>query len=86
MSEDQEGNSISHSERVTVVGVRHACPRCGSRDVARILWGLPAYSAEMKRELDAGELTLGGCVISESNPLFACNACRGRFGSIKRLD
>jgi predicted RNA-binding Zn-ribbon protein involved in translation (DUF1610 family) len=86
MSEDQEGNSISQNERVTVVGVRHACPNCGSRDVARILWGLPAYSREMKRELDAGELSLGGCLVSDGIPLYACNACGRRFGSIKRLD
>lgn len=86
MSEDREDNSVSQNKRVTLVGVRHNCPQCQSRDVARILRGLPAYSREMQRELDAGELTLGGCLISEGSPLCACNACGRRFGPIRRLN
>ncbi len=65
------------------------CPRCGSRDTARILYGYPAFSDELQEKLDAGEITLGGCCIRMINvngklvqwqPSRHCNHCRKDFG------
>ena len=38
-----------------------ARPKCGSEKVASILYGLPMLDEELKRRLNAGEVTLGGC-------------------------
>lgn len=57
------------------------CPRCGSRDNATILYGLPAYSAEMQQKLDQRRLVLGGCVIVPgADPRWCCNQCGVLFG------
>ena len=45
-----------------------ACPNCGSKEVARILYGLPDFSKELEGKLDSGEVVLGGCVIFDDNP------------------
>ena len=36
------------------------CPRCGSTDTARYIYGYPAFSEEMQKRLDEGKLVLGG--------------------------
>jgi len=51
------------------------CPACGSRSVARILYGLPGFDDEMQGELDSGRLALGGCCITGYDPNRHCNAC-----------
>jgi hypothetical protein len=52
-----------------------ACPACGSTRVARILYGLPAYDDELRRELDEGRVVLGGCCIDEDMPTRECLEC-----------
>lgn len=37
------------------------CPRCGSKSIAKILYGEPRYSEELKKKLATGKITLGGC-------------------------
>jgi len=32
----------------------HVCPACGSERVAEILWGMPAFSERLQKDLDAG--------------------------------
>jgi len=55
---------------------RHAiCRRCGSRDVAWILRGYPAMDDELKADLRAHRVTLGGCVVREGQPDHRCNTC-----------
>ena len=65
------------------------CPRCGSKDTARILYGMPAFSDELQEKMDAGKLVLGGCCITEINvngrdvqwqPSRHCNHCKKDFG------
>ncbi len=60
---------------------RPVCPKCGSNHVARILYGLPADSDELKRELDAKRSVLGGCVVTDDDPEWHCNECRREWGS-----
>ena len=58
---------------------RLACPRCGSHAIARILYGMPADSEELERDLDAGRIVLGGCMVWDGRPDHACTACDLRF-------
>ena len=56
------------------------CPECGSAKVASILFGLPMFDEELKRQLNAGEITLGGCCTTGDDPLWHCNGCHHRWG------
>lgn len=51
------------------------CPNCGSSRIADILYGLPYYSEELERDIEAGRIVLGGCLISENNPSWICADC-----------
>ena len=65
--------------RITTVGRRSRCPWCGSRDVARIRYGYPIMDEEIDAELKAGELALGGCVVTPSQADRSCRTCGRRF-------
>lgn len=67
------------NERITRTGTLHPCPACGSRDVAAIQYGLPMFSQDLERDLEAGERALGGCVVWSEMPDCRCNACRAEF-------
>jgi len=65
------------------------CPRCGSRDTAKILYGMPAYG-EIKDEIESGKIVLGGCCIFtvptergdvQYQPEWVCNQCGKKFGA-----
>ena len=57
------------------------CPRCGSKNTARILYGMPAYSEEMERKLNDGKLYLGGCLVTDHDPARHCNECYRNFAT-----
>ena len=66
------------------------CPFCGNSNTAKIIYGYPAYDAEMKQNLDSGKWVLGGCCIDATEingetvslqPSRRCNACKKDFGS-----
>jgi hypothetical protein len=66
---------------------RPTCPSCGSEEVAWIFYGLPAGSLEQLRpDLDAGRLILGGCCCSSDDPQWRCLACRHAWGRQEFLD
>lgn len=61
------------------------CPRCGSTDTARYIYGYPAFSEKMQKKLDEGKWVLGGCCISsvdvngvpvQTMPARHCNKCK----------
>jgi transposase-like protein len=56
------------------------CPRCGSERIARILYGMPAFPEELRRELEAGRAVLGGCVVTGNDPRWQCTSCRYEMG------
>jgi hypothetical protein len=56
------------------------CPACGSAEVAGIGYGLPRYTAELRADLDAGRVVLGGCDISGDDPVWVCRACQHSWG------
>lgn len=51
------------------------CPACGGSPVARILYGMPIFSEELKTALDEGTVVLGSCVISGDDPKWQCTQC-----------
>ncbi len=57
------------------------CPRCGSRNIARIFRGMPSFTVELQRELDEGKVVLGGCEVEGIYPLsrYQCNDCEEEF-------
>jgi hypothetical protein len=56
------------------------CPKCGSKKVARILYGFPVLSEELERKLDAGKIVLGGCTLFGDDPTWQCVDCEHRWG------
>ena len=60
------------------------CPECGQDDVAEILWGLPAFSEKLSRDIDQGKIVLGGCCVSEDSPRWKCNSCSHEWGNRKQ--
>ncbi len=60
--------------------MKRKCPRCGSKDVAEILRGMPVYSEELKQAIADHKIILGGCSVTGSDPSAHCNACGKDFG------
>ncbi|HRH43771.1 MAG TPA: hypothetical protein PKY82_19220 [Pyrinomonadaceae bacterium] len=55
------------------------CPKCQSTNIAEIRYGLPNFSDELNRLIEAGKVRLGGCEISFDNPAYFCNECQKEF-------
>ena len=51
---------------------RVKCPKCGSTRIANILYGLPAYSIELMDNIHAGKVALGGCCVTDDDPVWEC--------------
>ena len=62
------------------------CPACGSKRVANILFGMPAFSKELEDVLDAGRIVLGGCCISDDDPTWQCADCDTEIFKEKQSD
>jgi len=58
-----------------------ACPSCGSKRVARILYGLPDDTPELLSEIKVGKATLGGCCIDDNDPKWKCHDCLLKWGT-----
>ena len=67
------------------------CPRCGSRDTARILYGMPLMDEVLQEKLNSGSIVLGGCFLktvrmndgftADASPKRFCNHCKKTFGT-----
>lgn len=57
---------------------KRVCPTCGSRDVIPIMYGLPTDEALQRAR--RGELTLGGCIVDNQNPVWHCRKCGAAWG------
>jgi hypothetical protein len=51
------------------------CPACRSRRIARISYGLVEHTEELRQDLQAGRVILGGCFITDKSPIWHCNEC-----------
>jgi len=55
------------------------CPVCGSKRIASVLYGYPVFSEELEKKLEAGSVTLGGCIITGDDPVWECVDCHIQF-------
>jgi primosomal protein N' len=53
-----------------------SCPACGSKRIASIMYGYPLFSEELEQKLEAGEIALGGCCISDDDPVWEFADCK----------
>jgi len=60
------------------------CPRCGSKDSAKIVYGMPSY--ELFQEAEAGKIKIGGCCITEDAPEFYCKICDYEWNREQAID
>jgi len=60
----------------------HTCPRCASRKVAQIAYGLSYGDPTLQDDVAAGRQVLGGCLVSDSDPEFFCHACGHTWGTV----
>jgi len=56
------------------------CPECNKTWIAEILWGYPADMKSLKESLEKKEIVLGGCLVTNHDPRWACNECNHRWG------
>lgn len=55
------------------------CPVCGSKKIARIMYGLIAPTEKLLQQKKAGEIVFGGCIISDDDPEWKCVSCGQEF-------
>lgn len=65
----------AEQERIVVARKPRKCPFCSEGPVARVLYGLPAYSPELERQLAQRKVVLGGCCRSQWDPAWQCTNC-----------
>ena len=63
------------TDRIVVRRKPRKCPACGEGPLARVLYGLPAYSPELERQLAEEKVVLGGCCLSVWDPAWQCTQC-----------
>jgi len=57
------------------------CPKCSSKNTCRIVWGYP--SSNMMKLAQEGKVVLGGCIISDNDPMWHCLDCSNHWGRRK---
>jgi DNA-directed RNA polymerase subunit RPC12/RpoP len=55
------------------------CSECGSKRIAKIVYGLPHFSDEERRDVELGKIVLGGCVLTGEDPVWECADCGKAF-------
>ena len=55
------------------------CPKCSSKRIATILFGMPEYSAKLEKDMKDGRIVLGGCCIEDGAPDWTCADCNTVF-------
>jgi hypothetical protein len=53
------------------------CPKCGSLNTVKILYGFPTYEAFLLSK--EGKIKLGGCCVTGSDPEFFCKDCENEW-------
>ncbi len=53
------------------------CPKCKSKDVLQILYGMPSYEA--MEAYERKEVILGGCLITDNDLDYGCLCCNHRW-------
>ncbi|QQZ09019.1 hypothetical protein [Heyndrickxia vini] len=60
------------------------CPKYGSKNTMKILYGMPTQEAFHKAE--AGEIKLGGCCIIVGGPEYSCKDCEHEWNKEEALE
>lgn len=55
------------------------CPNCGKSKIAKIIYGMPAYTKELQKDIDEGRVVLAGCMIENDTPSYFCRWCKTKF-------
>ena len=63
------------SERIYAKRKPYKCPQCGEKPVARIQYGYPMDREQLKLDIAAGKVVLGGCMMDITNPHWQCSFC-----------
>jgi len=56
------------------------CPKCHSKNVAKIVYGYIRIDDDVEKLLKSGKIVLGGCVITGNDPKWQCNDCPEMWG------
>lgn len=59
------------------------CPICHSKNIAEYLYGMPAFSKKLEKQLADKKIILGGCCIDEHSPTYHCNDCGQEWRDIE---
>ena len=65
-------------EEILCIHKPRKCPKCGGK-VARIFYGMPAFTEKLQADLDAGRVILGGCCLDDRGPTWQCTKCGQEF-------
>ena len=57
---------------------KRKCPACGTTNTVKIVYGMPTHEAF--EAVERGELLLGGCCVSDTDPTIHCKECGQNFG------
>lgn len=60
------------------------CPKCGSKNSVKIVYGMPSF--KLFQEAEAGKVKLGGCCIIEGGPEYHCKDCNNEWNRSQVLD
>ncbi len=60
-------------------GFGSRCPKCGSENIASIIWDGPVYYDGLIQDIDEGHVHIGGCCITVDDPEWCCNDCEEGF-------
>lgn len=60
------------------------CPRCGSGNAIKFLYGEPTGEALFMEA--QGKIKLGGCLITDINPEYYCNDCKNEWNRKEIID
>lgn len=55
------------------------CPKCKNDNVARFLYGMPAFDKKLEKDMADGKVVLGGCEVDPLFPKYKCNVCKYEF-------
>ena len=58
---------------------KQTCPSCNGKNIAKILWGLPADMNSIEEALERKEIVLGGCNVTTYDPKLECTDCYNRW-------
>lgn len=55
------------------------CPKCGKGSFSKLLWGMPAFTEKLQKDIESGKIRLAGCLIDEKPARYYCKFCKNKF-------